>query len=114
MASITSYKAGYPVYQQNLAQTTQSNYPENIQQGQYQHAQTTDNLNQSEPKYLTAKIGAVKAPKASTLKQWYASVEEWFTNYINRPHRYNMDRIENNIDNISDILDINQNQSQSA
>ena len=108
MTSISSYKAGYPVYQQNLSQT-QGNYPENILQ-----AKTADNQNQSEPKYLTARIGAVKAPKASTLKQWYTSVEEWFTNYMNRPHRYNMDRIENNIDSISDILDINQNQSQSA
>ncbi len=113
MTSITSYKAGYPVYQQNLSQT-QGNYPENIQRGQYLQAQTADNQNQSEPKYLAARIGAVKAPKASTLKQWYTSVEEWFTNYMNRPHRYNMDRIENNIDSISDILDINQNQSQSA
>ncbi len=55
-----------------------------------------------QPKYLCASI---KPPKASTIKDFSKSIKKWITEYIEKPHRYNVDKIEKNTDTILDIID---------
>lgn len=50
-------------------------------------------------------LGAVKAPKASTLKEIRTAFEKWIERYTSRPHRYNTDKIERNVDAAIDFLD---------
>lgn len=48
------------------------------------------------------KLGAVKMPKASTLRAFFEKVEvkfeQWLNRYNSRPHRYNTDRWKDTAD----------------
>lgn len=50
-------------------------------------------------------VGSVRAPKASTLRNFMKNMEEWFTKYMEKPHRLNVDKIEKNANTVLDIID---------
>lgn len=58
---------------------------------------------------VQGRLGAVKMPKASTLRAFFEKVEakfeQWLNRYNSRPHRYNTDRWKDTADLILDSTD---------
>lgn len=70
-------------------------------------------------KLTTQRLGAVKAlkaPKASTLKEMCTAFEKWIERYTSKPKRYNPNKIEQNINTALDIVDgaVNPNHKQQS